>query len=245
MRIDWVSVSILPAVLCLSAAPVSAEEVAPKGFHEVLQDARTAFDQLDAITLQLEDVLAASTALVEGRTDTPERAKEELEIAVEDFEGHSTALRASFKNMDDRANVFFKKWEESLDGMNDIDRATSKEMRDDVWKRYRRIADDGAISEVELRPIVSDLRKLLDAVADEADAAGRKSHRASLEELKGRAAKWLTRVRARLDNAEKELSALEPADTGPGSGSPETEASPVKKMSGAGRVASIFIVFYE
>lgn len=200
---------LFPGSLSVAFGVARAQESMPPGFSEVLRDAGAAFDRIDTTIKNVDSALEDCTALVEGKTGSPSAAYRDLEKSVVELEKQSKDLQSAVKKMEDRGNEFFKKWEGSLDAMSDVDRESSSELRDDVWRRYGKIAGDGVTSEVELRPVIEGLRALLDAIGGRVDAASLKSHRDGLDKLNDKATAWMKDARNRYRDAEKELRALE------------------------------------
>jgi chromosome segregation ATPase len=200
---------LLSATLLLALAQARDPRLMPPGFPEVLQDTETTFDQIAGAILDVDAALDQCNAIAEGDADSPPNAKSEAESSIARLEDRSEKLQRSVEKMNDRADTFFKTWEDSLEKMNDIERVSSEEMRDDLWDRYRRIADDGARSEVELRPVIADLKQLLERLNGQAGAEGANDRRKAFDELKTRTVHWLEEVRNRYRDAERELQALE------------------------------------
>lgn len=209
MRAESRRAFFLSVILLLAIDDARSEGLMPPGFDEVLLSARDAFEHIHSATEQLRATLAQCTALVQGQTDSPRTTYRDLEKSVPELESLSIDLQSAVKRMDDRANKFFKKWEDSFEGMSAVDRDSSEQLRNDVWGRYRKIADDGAKSEVDLRPVVEDLKALLEVIDDEVDTGSMKSHQSDLDKLNAKAKTWLKDARKRYDDAEKELRALE------------------------------------
>jgi chromosome segregation ATPase len=214
---------LLSATLLLAFGQARDPRLMPQGFPEVLEDTETTFDQLGAATLDVDAALDQLDALAEGEADSPPAARSEAQASIARLEARSEKLQKSVEKMNDRADTFFKKWEDSLEKMNDIERVSSVEMRDDLWDRYRKIADDGARSEVELRPVIADLKKLLERFEAQAGAEGANNRREAFDELQTRTVHWLEEVRNRYRDAEKQLQALEGEVDGDDQGTPRTD----------------------
>lgn len=196
---------LLSATLLLAFGQAKDARLTPPGLPEVLRDTEATLDQLAAAILKADATLHECNALADGDVSSASTAKREAEESIKKLQERSEKLQSRVKKMNDRADEFFKKWEDSLEQMKDIERVSSLEMRDDSWKRYRKIADDVSRSGVELRPVIEDLKHMLERF----DGEGRRNRRQAFDELKKRTVHWLEEVRKRYRDAENELQALE------------------------------------
>ena len=204
---NLVSSSLLTGVITLaviSGATASGQELMPKGFDKVVNQAETALAQISAAETQLKDALEACSALVDGK---PEASLEKVKDSVKDSRKQIGELESAIKHMEDESTKYFTKWERSVLDLDGIDRTTAEEMRSEYWNLFHKVSDDAVDSENELRPLLKDLDQLMGKL-EHHTAESASANKTELAEITGKAKAWFSDVDQRQKDAKEVIQEL-------------------------------------
>jgi Skp family chaperone for outer membrane proteins len=194
--------SVISIALFVGAGQ-SGAEVAPKGIDKVLKRAEDVFAQISRAQTQLKSTLEACRKIIEAKSKaSPDRLKD----SIKDSQKQVDELDRAVKDMEDDSTDYFTKWERSILDLDESERGASEAMRTESWDSFRKVSDDAADSENELRPLLEDLERLVAKLDHQTDSSS--GNETELAELERKAGAWSSDVDRRQKNAKQAIQEL-------------------------------------